>query len=368
MNNKYCFLEFSILDKKDNKNKYVLYKNNIIIELFYDIVPKTVENFYSLCTGNNLENLSYKNNKIFRIVKDSFIQSGDIINNDGTGGKSIYGKTFDDELFLNEDGDLDLEKNYLHDEPFLLSMANNGPNTNNSQFIITVEPLPHLNNCNVVFGRVIKGISILLIINNMPSHINGKIYNQIEIYISNCGIIENNHYHEQIDLKYEDSLCKQILINISNKLKNISKELKNDNLYNFIIQKCENVNKILYDDYYFINDKLIDKHNYYKIKVSACILKIICKYKTKDYKNVIIDSNILLEIPEKYLTDKNKLQILFYKLKSTYEININNESSLIRSKKILEELYFINNNDVKIFMKELKKEEEKINNLLKNIK
>lgn len=201
----------------------------------------------------------------------------------------------------------------------------------------------------------------------MPSNINGKIYNQIEINISNCGIIKNNHY-EQINLNYEKYLCNQILINISNKLKNIGKELKTNDLYDFIIKKCENVNKILYNDCYFTNDKLIDNYNYYKIKVSTCILKIICKYKIKDYKGVVIDSNILLEMPEKYLTDKNKLQILFYKLKSTYEIDINNESSLIKSKKMLEELYFINNNDVKIFMKELKKEEEKINNLLKNIK
>lgn len=368
--NKYCFLEITISDENNlNKEKgYILYKNKIYIELFNNIVPNTVNNFYSLCIGNNKKKLSYKNNKIFRIVKDSFIQMGDLINNDGTGGESIYGKFFNDEIFYDEDNDLDLEKNHLHDEPFLLSMANNGPNTNNSQFMITIESLPHLDGINVVFGKVVKGISTVLIMNGMPMLINEKLYNNLEISISNCGIIEDNYNNEKINLEYERSLCNQSLINISNKIKNICKELKNNECYGLIIQKCENLNKILYNDYIFINDKLIDKYDYYKIKISSCILKIICKYKIKDYKNVIIDANFLLEIPEKYLTDKNKLQILFYKFKSIYEIDPNNEDLLNNSKKILEEIYFMNNKDVKMFMKELKKEEEKIDNLLKNIK
>lgn len=365
--NKYCFLEITISDKNNlNKEKeYVLYKNKIIIELFNNIVPYTSNNFYYLCSGNNDKKLCYKNNKIFRIVKDCFIQTGDVTNNDGTGGESIYDKFFNDEIFYDEDNDLDLEKNYLHDEPFLLSMANNGPNTNNSQFIITVEPLPHLDGTNVVFGKIVKGISTVLIINGMPIHINEKLYNNIAISISNCGVIENNYNNEKINLEYEKSLCKQSLINISNKIKNSCKELKNNRSYDIVIQKCENINKILYNDYIFINDKLIDKYDYYKIKISSCILKIICKYKIKNYKDVIIDANILLEIPEKYLTNKNKLQILFYKFKSIYEMDINNEDLLLKSKKILEELFFMNNNDIKMFMKELKKEEEKINSLLK---
>lgn len=366
--NKYCFLEIVISDRNKDK-EYVLYKNKIIIELFNNIVPYTIKNFYSLCSGNNEKNLCYKNNKIFRIIKDSFIQTGDVINNDGTEGESIYGKIFDDEFFYDEDNDLDLEKNYLHDEPFLLSMANNGPNTNNSQFIITIEPLPHLDGINVVFGRVVKGISSILIINGMPTYINGKLYNNIEISISNCGFIEDNYNNnEEINLEYEKSLCNQNLINITNKIKNICKELKNNENYNLIIQKCKNIIEILYNDYNFINDKFINKKDYYKIKINTMLLKIICRYKIADYKNVILDTNILLEIPEKYLTDKNKLQILFYKFKSIYEIDSNNEDLLIKSKKVLEEIYFMNSNDLKIFMKELKKEEEKINKLLKKCK
>lgn len=366
--NKYCFLEFAILDKKDNKNENIVYKNKIIIELFNETVPYTSQNFYYLCSGNNDKNLCYKNNKIFRIVKDSFIQTGDVITNDGTGGESIYGENFDDEFFYDEDGGLDIEKNYLHDEPFLISKVNNGPNTNNSQFIITIEPLPHLDGVNVVFGKIVKGISTILIINGMPTYINGKLYNNIEINISNCGIIENYYNNKEINLEYEKSLCNQNLINISNKLKNICKELKNNENYNLVIQKCETINEILYNDYNFINDRFINKNNYYKIKINILLLKIICRYKIADYKKLILDANLLLEIPEKYLTDKNKLQILFYKFKSIYGIDPDNEELLIKSKKILEEIYFLNNNDIKIFMKELKKEEEKINNLLEKCK
>ena len=66
---------------------------------------------------------------------------GDITLGDGRGGESVYGNTFEDENF-------DLK----HDRPFLVSMANSGPDSNNSQFFITVAALPSLNDKHVVFG------------------------------------------------------------------------------------------------------------------------------------------------------------------------------------------------------------------------
>lgn len=80
------------------------------------------------------------------------IYGGDIVNCNGSGGESIYGPYFYDESFALK-----------HSSPGLLSMVNEGlPHTNSSQFIITVQPSTHLDNTNVVFGRVIKGMGAVL--------------------------------------------------------------------------------------------------------------------------------------------------------------------------------------------------------------
>ena len=74
------------------------------------------------------------------------VQSGDFSDGNGKGGESIYNGMFEDEGF-----------DMKHEEPFLLSMANKGPNTNGSQFFITTAPAPHLDGVHVVFGQVIAG-------------------------------------------------------------------------------------------------------------------------------------------------------------------------------------------------------------------
>ncbi|GMT34393.1 hypothetical protein PFISCL1PPCAC_25690, partial [Pristionchus fissidentatus] len=121
----------------------------ITFELFDDIVPKTANNIIQLCTGRSWKTgrggyrMDYNGTMFFRVIKGNMIQGGDFENNDGTGGESIYGGTFEDEDLSGK-----------HDEPFLLTMANEGRNTNGSRFYITTAPAEDLNGKNVIFGKV----------------------------------------------------------------------------------------------------------------------------------------------------------------------------------------------------------------------
>lgn len=152
----------------------------IVFNLYKDKCPKTCENFRCLCTGERgLSNvtkvpLHYKGSKIHRIVRDFIVQGGDITDGNGRGGDSIYGGSFDDE-------DLSLK----HDRPYLLSMANRGPNTNRSQFFITTSEAPHLDGKHVVFGQVSAGFSTIDKIERLEVDSNSRPLQ--EVTIKDCG-------------------------------------------------------------------------------------------------------------------------------------------------------------------------------------
>ena len=131
---------------------------DIRLELYPEQAPETVSNFVGLATGQKAwtdprtgaeSHAPLYDNVIFhRVIKKFMLQTGDPLG-DGTGGESLWGREFEDEIVPE----------LRHDKPYTLSMANAGPNTNGSQFFITTSTTPWLNGKHTIFGEVVDDAS-----------------------------------------------------------------------------------------------------------------------------------------------------------------------------------------------------------------
>ncbi|XP_063372454.1 peptidyl-prolyl cis-trans isomerase-like 3 [Cydia amplana] len=131
---------------------------DIKIELFCEQCPRTCENFLALCASD------YYNGCLFhRNIKGFIVQTGDP-SGTGKGGTSIWGKKFEDEF----------REDLKHNARGMVSMANNGPNTNGSQFFIAYGEQPHLDLKYTLFGRVLDGFEALDDLEKMA--VNPKTY------------------------------------------------------------------------------------------------------------------------------------------------------------------------------------------------
>lgn len=125
----------------------------ITVELYSKHAPRTCRNFLELSRRGY-----YNGVKFHRVIKEFMIQGGDPTGT-GRGGESIYGQKFEDEL----------NRELKHTGAGILSMANSGPNTNGSQFFVTLAPTPWLDGKHTIFGRVSHGMEVVKRLGNIQT-------------------------------------------------------------------------------------------------------------------------------------------------------------------------------------------------------
>jgi cyclophilin family peptidyl-prolyl cis-trans isomerase len=169
--------------------------NRIVIRLFWDVAPLACENFSTLCSNGSLlpgqtgkpkpipigesgKPLTYRGCNMHRCIPDFVLQGGDFVKGNGSGGESIFKKTFKDEK---------AGLNLKHDRCGLVSMGNSGKNSNTSQFFFTLAPTPKLDGKHVIFGEIVSGVDVLKSAEKFGTKDGNP---SVPITITDCGIFE----------------------------------------------------------------------------------------------------------------------------------------------------------------------------------
>lgn len=246
------------------------------------------------------------------------IQGGDFTKGNGTGGESIYGEKFADE---------NLETSpFKHDVPFLLSMANAGPDTNGSQFFITTVPTPHLDGKHVIFGKVISGKSVVREIENFKTGANDTPTQPV--VIANCG-----EYPLDAELpskaddgtgdKFEESILDEESIDMKNpqsvfdavsQLKEIGTKMFKSQKLELAYQKYSKASRYL-EDYFPENLSDADLKTDVELKVSLYLNIAIVGLRLGKNKEALAAAQNALEVGN--LGDKERAKA-YYRAASAY--------------------------------------------------